>query len=87
MPAKIQRWWQQKTLQAKVIAVLATLLILQIGLCFSTPAIWPRAGTIFHLRLMVEEAFFCLGTLGLMFLVPVFMLVVRRSGKQKDESK
>lgn len=32
-----QSWWQQKNRRAKTVTVLATLLILQIGLCFGTP--------------------------------------------------
>jgi hypothetical protein len=32
-----QSWWQQKSRRSKAITILATLLILQIGLCFSTP--------------------------------------------------
>lgn len=33
----IQSWWQQKNRRAKAVTVLATMLILQIGLCFGTP--------------------------------------------------
>lgn len=33
----IQSWWQQKNRRAKAVTALATLLILQIGLCFGTP--------------------------------------------------
>ncbi|WP_109484513.1 hypothetical protein [Occallatibacter savannae] len=33
-----QSWWQQKSRRAKAIAIIATTLILQIGLCFGTPA-------------------------------------------------
>jgi hypothetical protein len=32
-----QNWWQQKSRRSKAITILATLLILQIGLCFGTP--------------------------------------------------
>lgn len=32
-----QSWWQQKGRRSKAITVLATLLILQVGLCFGTP--------------------------------------------------
>ena len=32
-----QSWWQQKNRRAKAVTVIATLLILQIGLCFGTP--------------------------------------------------
>lgn len=34
----IKRWWGKKNAKSKTITVLATLLILEIGLCFSTPA-------------------------------------------------
>lgn len=33
-----QSWWQQKSRRSKAVTVLATLLTLQIGLCFGTPA-------------------------------------------------
>ena len=32
-----QSWWQQKNRRAKAVTIFATLLILQIGLCFGTP--------------------------------------------------
>src|ERR1700739_3334270 len=33
----LQRSWQEKNRRAKAITILATLLILQVGLCFGTP--------------------------------------------------
>jgi hypothetical protein len=33
----LQSWWQQKSRRAKTITILATLLLLEIGLCFGTP--------------------------------------------------
>ena len=33
-----QSWWQHKSKRAKAITIIATGLILQIGLCFGTPA-------------------------------------------------
>jgi len=33
-----QSWWQRKSRRAKAITLLATLLTLQVGLCFGTPA-------------------------------------------------
>jgi len=44
---KLGRWWSEKSGKAKVVTVLATLLILQIGLCFGTPAIVPWYQIIF----------------------------------------
>lgn len=32
-----QSWWQQKSRRSKTISVLATFLVLEIGLCFGTP--------------------------------------------------
>ena len=33
----VQSWWQKKNRRAKAITILATVLVLQVGLCFGTP--------------------------------------------------
>jgi hypothetical protein len=53
----LQEWWRNKSGKAKTITVLATLLILQIGLCFGTPSIVSFYQAIFHIKLRGDEEF------------------------------
>jgi hypothetical protein len=50
-------WWRTKSGKAKTIAVLCTLLILQIGLCFGTQPIVDSFQAIFHIKLSGDDEF------------------------------
>lgn len=89
---KIKRWWYQKSGQAKAITALSVLLILQIGLCFSTETVTSWATAIFHLHrsddpmeslgLMVWQGVFCVVTLVLIVVAGVFWLPGLSSGSK-----
>jgi hypothetical protein len=75
-------WWTCKSGKEKVITVLAVVLILQIGLCFSTPALMPWVAAVFHIRHgnnplddlgpMVVQMFLCIGTIVFLIIEAVF---------------
>ena len=67
-----QTWWQQKSRRSKAITILATLLILQIGLCFGTPlgVSWSDN----HLGTRLDPDSY--GGLGYMFLEAILASVV-----------
>jgi hypothetical protein len=78
-------WWTRKSGWAKTVIVLAALLILQIGLCFSTdytvkpvltalngPSSDPEA----DLGLLVSQALLCLGT----FVLLIISIIVAAAG-------
>lgn len=78
-----QSWWQQKSKRAKAITIIATALILQIGLCFGTPATvsWSDQALGTHLNrqwaslgyMMVEALLACV-----VFLVLIGFLILHR---------
>ena len=78
-----QSWWQQKSKRAKAITIIATALILQIGLCFGTPATvsWSDQALGTHLNheydalgyMMVEALLACV-----VFLVLIGFLIFYR---------
>lgn len=67
-----QSWWQQKNRRAKAVAVLATLLILQIGLCFGTPVGVSWLGDLVGTR-PGRDPFYALGY---MFIEAILAIVV-----------
>jgi hypothetical protein len=87
----VGKWWKQKSGQAKTVTALAVLLMLQIGLCFSTPAMMPWYESIFGpsrdselgLGLMIGQGLLCLVNLVVLFVVVVAWLPGLSSGKKK----
>ena len=76
-------WWQQKGKRSKAITIIATALILQIGLCFGTPATvsWSDQALGTHLNheydalgYMMVEALMA----GIVFLVLIGFLIFYR---------
>jgi hypothetical protein len=92
-----RNWWRRKGGRSKTITILATLMILQIGLCFSTPkgVSWYRA--LFHLKpsddplemlgIMCSEAVLCLVTVVLLVLITIFWNPDVKSPKRNEEEK
>jgi hypothetical protein len=92
----MRKWWNHKSGRAKTVTVLATLLVVQIGLCAGTSQLTYRFGVLIPkgydvpmgtLDLMIWQAFLCILTLILLTMVvtlsiPKFLL--RRPGKKKD---
>jgi hypothetical protein len=79
----LREWWRNRSGRAKAVTVLATILILQIGLCFGTPSIVNSFQAIFHLKpsddefgdglgYMMLEALLCIVTLLALIVVPLF---------------
>jgi hypothetical protein len=77
-------WWRDKSSTAKAITILSTLLILQVGLCFSTPyTLRPMYEAIAHpkpeayvdLGLMFWQAIFCVLTLAILIITVVIAVV------------
>lgn len=88
----LREWWRNKSGGAKTITVLCTLLILEIGLCFSTPSIVNSYEAIFHIKPMDDEfgdgfgfmiilAMLCVLTLIALLVAPLYFL--SRPGVQK----
>jgi hypothetical protein len=78
---KLRIWWKHKSGQAKTITLLAVLLTLQIGLCFSTGTITNALGTstpkgyddpMWDLNLMVWQCFLCFVTLALIVVLAIW---------------
>jgi len=67
-----QSWWQQKGRRSKAVTVLATLLILQIGLCFGTPVGVTSIDTLFSTHLSRDP----FAALGYMFIEAILAIVV-----------
>jgi branched-subunit amino acid permease len=89
-------WWQTKGSKSKTITVLATLLILEIGLCFSTPfTVAPAYEALFgpthdsELGLGLEIWQFFLWLFTLAILVAVFMVLPSdlNSGNSDEEKE
>lgn len=88
-------WWTHKSGKAKVVTGLATLVILQIGLCFATPTIVPwfesllhaqaSGGTFEDLVLVALQAMLCVATLGAIFLVVIFWHPGLSSSKRRSK--
>ena len=90
----LRNWWIRKSGRAKVIAVLSSLLLVQIGLCFSTPVVRPWISAAFHwtpkeeladLGYMVMQAFLSMVTLLLLFFVLVFAWVFGLGSRRRSE--
>jgi hypothetical protein len=63
-----RNWWQTKSGKSKTITVLCAVLILDVGLCFATPAAVDRLNTALHrirsdpfegIGYMIIQAIFC----------------------------
>jgi hypothetical protein len=88
-------WWGRKSGWAKVVTVLAVLLTLQIGLCFSTSytvqpiydaMFGPSSGEEAGLGLLVAQAFLCVGTAVLLIIAIIVAAVGGHfSGKSNSE--
>jgi ABC-type dipeptide/oligopeptide/nickel transport system permease subunit len=68
-----QSWWQQKSRRSKAITIFATLLILQIGLCFGTPAGVSWFDSLFRIR---RNSFDALGYMFLEAIIATVLLLV-----------
>lgn len=83
-------WWRRKDGQSKAVTILATLLILEIGLCFSTPYTIVGVHRIFRIQdqplqglgLMLLQAVACFITLVLLF----FAFIAWPSGVESNDS-
>lgn len=74
----LRTWWHDTTLLSKTIVILCALLILEIGLCFSTPYTVQPAVEVFsrpadRLGLVILQALLCVIT----FLLLVLLLIAR----------
>jgi hypothetical protein len=78
-------WWQRKSGPAKVVTTLATLLIVQMGLCFASPGEPSWFDRLFHIKpsqyelrvgLVVVEAYLCIATF-ILLLIALIIQVVR----------
>ena len=91
-----QNWWRRKSGQSKTITILATLMILQIGLCFGTPTgvSWYRAhihsnasdDPLEAMGMMAFEAILCIVTGLVLALVAIFWRPGLSSPSQKKEN-
>ncbi len=81
----IQNWWKRKSGPAKLVTALSALLLLQIGLCWSTPAVlpWyfavfgPSSDSEFGLGLMIVQGILCLVTCAVLLGMTVIWLANR----------
>jgi ABC-type transport system involved in multi-copper enzyme maturation permease subunit len=92
---RLKNWWRQKGRKSKAIAVISTLLILQIGLCFGTPSgvSWYQA--LFHVKssdplyalgLMAWEAILSLATVLALIVTAIFWHPDLNSPQRKKEN-
>ena len=74
-------WWRQKNRKSKAIAVISTLLIVQIGLCFGTPSGVSWYQSLFHVKssdplealgMMAFEAMLCVATVLALIVTAIF---------------
>lgn len=79
MSLGLKTWWRNKSGQSKTITVLATLLLLDIGLCFSTPAAFNAVNSRYRglgvnsfIGLMVGQTLFCVALGVSIALVAIF---------------
>jgi len=87
----VKRWWHEKSGRSKVLTALATILILDIGLCFATPEIVPPLWSLLGVRnegnddlgLMVLQAIFCAALFVAIALVGILWTSDARSGSRK----
>jgi hypothetical protein len=74
----------------KTITVSATLLILQIGLCFSTPYTWswfyPNSNSEDGLQLMILQSFLCLCTFAVLISACIHWLIRPKSTPSIEET-
>ena len=86
-------WWKRRSGAAKTVTVLAVLLTLQIGLCFSTPytvqpihdAMFGRdTGEMADLGLWVIQAFLCVFTLVLLIIALIVAAASPRPAAKTD---
>jgi uncharacterized membrane protein len=89
----IAHWWGRRSGSAKTVTVLAVLLILQIGLCFSTPytvqpihdAMFGRdTGELAGLGLWMVQAFLCVCTLVFLIIAIIVSAVSGRSAAKSS---
>lgn len=75
-----ENWWRHKSGRSKTATVLAAVLLLQIGLCFGTPAATSWFDTLFHIHRddpfyalgwMIFEALLCILTVILLFVAAI----------------
>jgi hypothetical protein len=78
---KLSDWWKRKNGQAKTITLLAVLLTLQIGLCFSTETITNALHAsipqgydhpTWNITLWIWQFFLCLVTLALIVVIAIW---------------
>jgi branched-subunit amino acid permease len=90
----LNRWWLKKNAKSKTITVLAALLLVEIGLCFSTPVtVAPAYEALFGpshdselaLGLQIYQFFLWLITLAMLGAVAVLWHRNRDSGKTDEE--
>jgi hypothetical protein len=93
---KLGQWWKRRSGKAKAITVLAVMLSLQIGLCFSTPQLTYRSGAsipagfdtpMWTLNLMIWQAAFCAVSAVLLALIGILGLpkiLSHRAGRKED---
>jgi hypothetical protein len=94
---KMPGWWKRKSGQAKTITLLAVLLTLQIGLCFSTGTITNSLHTpipqgydhpMWDFTLMLWQCLFCVVTLALIVVLAVWWHPgISSSRKQSRQGK
>jgi hypothetical protein len=89
-------WWREKSGAAKVLVVLAVLLMLQIGLCVATPALTQRwdmvqqkpagegGGTF---GLVLWELLFCVANAAAIFIAGVWWLMGAVNGRRKSQER
>jgi hypothetical protein len=88
---EFKSWWKRSSGTKKTVTLFATILILQMGLCFSTdywmPVYEHVTGHIHEseagLGLVIMQAFLCGLTL-FIFIVSLIVVAVRRKSPQKD---
>lgn len=89
----LKTWWRRKSGLSKTVTILATALILQIGLCFASPGeprwfdrlfgIQPRPDVYLRIGLVTSEAFLCLITF-LLLLGAALAQITRSSTIDED---
>jgi len=81
----LRSWWRRKSGPAKVVTTLATLLIVQMGLCFAYPGEPAWFDRLFHIKpqqydlrvgLVVVEAYLCIATF-ILLLIALIVQVAR----------
>lgn len=91
-----RNWWYRHDGRSKAITALAVLLLLQIGLCFSSPGVAPWFGRTFHitslddpmqtLLLMFWQERLCVLTACLLIAVAMGFPFLTHSGKKRGKS-